>query len=143
MVEITTEVIIQTSPQKVWDVLTDFSAYPQWNPFILNIEGMPQQGEILKAFIRPEGSKGMVFRPKVLVASPGVEFRWLGSVWIRGLFDGEHYFKLKSLPDGSTQFIHGERFTGILVNLFLSSLEEGTRNSFAAMNQALKERCEA
>ena len=36
MKEIKTE-IIDTKPEKVWEVLTDFENYPTWNPFIQNI----------------------------------------------------------------------------------------------------------
>ena len=34
MKEIITETIVDTKPEKVWEVLTDFENYPTWNPFI-------------------------------------------------------------------------------------------------------------
>ena len=42
--EIKTEIIINTKPEKVWEVLTDFENYPTWNPFIQNISGEQKVG---------------------------------------------------------------------------------------------------
>ncbi|MDR7016726.1 hypothetical protein [Acinetobacter sp. 3657] len=36
--EINTEIIINGSSEEVWNTLMDFEAYPEWNPFIINIE---------------------------------------------------------------------------------------------------------
>ena len=59
------------------------------------------------------------------------------------LFDGEHYFQLTALSNGDTRFTQGERFSGILVGMFVSSMEAATKAGFNAMNQALKNRAEA
>lgn len=84
----------------------------------------------------------MTFRPKVLVAEPNTELRWLGRLLIPGLFDGEHYFRLSSLGSNRTRLVHGERFSGVLVPFAKSSLESATRAGFEAMNKALKARAE-
>src|SRR5208337_3854746 len=34
MKEIHTEIEINAPAEKVWKVLTDFAAYPEWNPFV-------------------------------------------------------------------------------------------------------------
>jgi uncharacterized protein YndB with AHSA1/START domain len=34
MKELHTEIEIDASAERVWDILTDFASYPQWNPFI-------------------------------------------------------------------------------------------------------------
>lgn len=140
MHEIVTEIKIDTSPDKVWGILTEFTRYPEWNPFIRQLFGEAVAGRQLTASICPPGGKAMTFRPKILVAEPNTELRWLGRLLISGLFDGEHYFLLSSLGSDQTRFVHGEKFSGVLVPFLKSQLESGTRAGFEAMNQALKSR---
>ena len=35
------EIMIDASARRVWAILTDFEAYPTWNPFIRRIAGQP------------------------------------------------------------------------------------------------------
>ena len=139
--EIVTTVSISASPERVWAVLLDFPRYPEWNPFIRAIEGLPSESSSLKVTIHPPGGRSMTFRPVVLRHSAGRELRWKGKLLLPGLFDGEHYFGLAPDANGSTQFTHGERFSGLLVPLLRSALG-GTRAGFEAMNVALKRRAE-
>ena len=141
--EIATHVDIDAPARRVWSILVDFPAHSRWNPFVQEITGMPQPGQRLKVSIRPPGGKGMTFRPVVLRAAPEQELRWLGRFLVPGLFDGEHYFRIEPLGPDRVRFIHGERFSGLLVGLARSSLDAGTRAGFEQMNQALKAQAEA
>ena len=42
MKEIHTEIEINAPAEKIWKVLTDFAAYPEWNPFVRRGEGRGQ-----------------------------------------------------------------------------------------------------
>ena len=53
------------------------------------------------------------------------------------------YFQLTAFGNGQTRFIQGEKFSGVLVGLFLHRMEAATKAGFDAMNRALKERAEA
>jgi len=141
MHKIATRIEIAAPAEHVWSLLTDFASYPQWNPFIRSLEGLLEMGQTLNVFIQPVGSKGMGFKPKVLSVVPNHEFRWKGKLLVPGLFDGEHYFKIESVS-GRTVLHQGEIFSGILVPLFRSSLDGGTKQGFIAMNEALKQRVE-
>ncbi|WP_437558809.1 SRPBCC family protein [Acidithiobacillus sulfuriphilus] len=143
MHQIVTQIDIAASPERVWSILMDFSAYPQWNPFIRSLSGVAKPGEKLRAIIQPEERRAMTFRPKVLNAANQQELRWLGHLGFPGLFDGEHYFQLTALSNGYMRFTQGERFSGILVGVFVASMEAATKAGFDAMNQALKNRAEA
>ncbi len=138
-----TEIEIDAAPDRVWSILTDFAAYPEWNPFIRFIRGTAEQGARLEMRIQPSGAKGMTFRPTVVVADAGREFRWLGRVLLPGLFDGEHRFVLEPIAAGKVRFQQSERFSGILVPIFRCSLDGDTKRGFEEMNLALKARAEA
>jgi len=139
--EIITEISINTSPEKVWKILTDFENQSSWNPFITSISGEKKVGGKLSIIVQPGDGGEMKFKPTVLVLSENKELRWKGKLLISGLFAGEHYFILNSTDHNTTQLIHGEKFSGILVGLFGSMLNK-TKQGFELMNSALKKECE-
>ena len=141
---IVTEIEINASADRVWHVLTDFAFYPKWNPFIRRISGSPIVGSRIETFIQPPGGRGMRFKPTVLAFAPSHELRWLGRLLVRGIFDGEHSFRIEPLTQERVRFIQEERFSGILTFPPLFRLAtRGAQEGFEAMNQALKHRAEA
>ena len=136
--DIRTEVTIAAPPAEVWSVLTDGAAYRDWNPFIVDMKGKTAVGERLENTMQPEGGSSMTFRPTVLVADEGREFRWLGRLFLPRLFDGEHYFLLEETAEG-TRLIHGETFRGVLLWAIDT---DRFRADFERMNAALKARVE-
>ncbi|HVU05069.1 MAG TPA: SRPBCC domain-containing protein [Polyangiaceae bacterium] len=140
--ELRAEVEIHAPPEAVFRVLTDFARYPEWNPFIVEISGRPAVGERLHVVISPPGGREMTFRPKVLAAEPNQELRWLGHFLVRGLFDGEHFFRLVPVGADKTRFVQGEDFRGLLVKP-MTHLLTNTARGFVFMNQALKKRVES
>ena len=84
----------------------------------------------------------MTIRPTVLATEPDRELRWKGQLVVPGLFDGEHTFRIEPLDGQRSRFVHGERFTGILVSLVKGVLAN-TEQGFEQMNAALKQRVEA
>jgi hypothetical protein len=142
MKELHSEIEIQASAERVWQILTDFERFPEWNPFIRQASGKIQAGERLEARLQPLGGSPMTFRPTVLKAETGRELRWLGQLGLPGLFDGEHHFMIEPLGAERVRFVQGERFKGLLVPLFAGLLEK-TRQGFEQMNRALKARAEA
>jgi hypothetical protein len=140
--QLSAEIEIAATPERVWAMLTEFAAYPTWNPFIPKIEGTPVAGTRLAVRIEPPGGRGMTFRPTVVTAEPNQELRWLGRLLLPGIFDGEHRFRIEPLGTGRIRFIQAERFSGLLVPV-LGGMLSNTEQGFQAMNQALKERAEA
>ncbi|HMI90065.1 MAG TPA: SRPBCC domain-containing protein [Polyangiales bacterium] len=142
--ELRTEIEIAAPPAKVWAILTDFAAYPSWNPFVVSLEGALAQGAPLVARMRPPGSaRAMTFKPHVTALEAEKRFAWFGTLPIPGLFGGEHGFELIALGPDRVRFVHGEKFRGLLIPLLRKSLDGATRAGFVAMNEALKKRAEA
>jgi hypothetical protein len=140
--ELRTEVEIDAPPERVWAVLTDFARYPEWNPFITRISGELEVGTKLAVTLSPPESRDWTFRPSVLVCDAPRELRWLGHLWFKGLFDGEHFFRCLPADGGRTRFVQGENLKGFLVKYVTASLTHVTRG-FVYMNQALKKRVES
>jgi hypothetical protein len=127
----------------VWEVLTDFSAYPEWNPHIRRVRGNPRAGGRLTIRSEPPTGRPVVLRPVVTVWDPPTELRWRGTFVHRRLFSGEHGFKLESLDNDRVRFHQDETFSGLLVPLYARLRLNRTRDGFARVNEALRERAEA
>ena len=97
MKEIRTEIDIKASPEKAWDVLTDFNTFPQWNPFIRQINGDPKVGTKLKIHLQTSGGKSRTYQPTVTKVEPHHELRWFGKSVIPGIFNGERIFTIEPL----------------------------------------------
>jgi len=136
------ETAIYAGPERVWEILTDFRAYPEWNPFIPRITGSLETGSRLDVQLQPPGGRGVRMRPTVQAVEPSRELRWLGHLGIPGLFDGEHRFRIEAVGADRVRFVQEERFTGLLAPLVLRFVERSTQQGFEAMNQALKARAE-
>jgi hypothetical protein len=143
MKEIYTEIEIHAPKQRVWQLLTDFARFPEWNPFIRSATGKLEVNAQLKVFIQPPGQSGMKFSPRVLRVQPEHELRWLGSLLLPGIFDGEHCFLIEIQTENQVRFIQREEFRGFLLPLLWKSLDTNTRQGFENMNAALKKLAEA
>jgi len=142
MKEIHTEIEIQTSDERVWDLVTDFDGFPNWNPFILRAEGKLETGGKLKVILQLPDSGKMTFKPTIIKLEPRRELRWLGHLLIPGLFDGEHIFIIEQIAADKVRFIQREIFSGVLVPLFARKLDSATKRGFIEMNSALKTQAE-
>ncbi|MBA3492031.1 MAG: SRPBCC domain-containing protein [Rubrobacteraceae bacterium] len=142
MKELRSQIEIESPAERVWQVLTDFAAYPEWNPFIRRVDGQPEVEEQLVVRMRPSGTRGMTFRPTVMKAEPNRQLRWLGHLLVPGLFDGEHISEIEELDRSRVLFIQREVFKGLLVPLLARSLDKDTQRGFEEMNRALRERAE-
>lgn len=136
MCRIKTKIHISKNPETVWKCLTDFEAYPQWNPFLTKIERLSDKE------LKVEFESKTIFTSRILKNDPPQEFRWVGKLGgVNWLFKGEHYFILIPEKRGTT-FTHGEHFTGILAWILWPFIRKQIEGNFIAMNEAMKKRLE-
>ena len=96
---IKTSIEIAASPEAVWKVLSDFSQYKNWNPFITYAEGVLRLGKHLKIT-----AGGMSFKPEVLAVKKNKELRWKGKLLFNRIFDGEYSFEIVDHKNGTCTF---------------------------------------
>ena len=141
MRELHREIEIDAPPDRIWAVVTDFGAYPDWNPFIRRISGELREGARLEVRIEPPGARATTFKPTVRSVEANRELRWLGRLLLPGVIDGEHSLRIEPLDGGRSRFVQSERFSGLLVGLVKRTLAK-TDVGFEQMNTALKARAE-
>ncbi|MCP4724533.1 MAG: SRPBCC domain-containing protein, partial [bacterium] len=88
---------IESSCEDIWNILLDFKSYPDWNPFIKEIQGEAKTGSRLKVSLHAPELKPKDFTPVVNMVWENKQFRWTGKLAIPGLFAGEHMFILEEL----------------------------------------------
>jgi hypothetical protein len=136
-VTITATTHIDAEPQRVWEVLTDTAAYPDWNPFVRRFEGDLVQGQRITVDLQPDPvKKPQTMRPRLVHVEAGRGFTWLGKVGVRGVLDGRHSFTVQASGNRSVLVQH-EVLSGLLTPLFRRMLTVATPAAFAASNEAL------
>lgn len=137
---IVSEISLDHPPEKVWKVLTDFSGYPAWNPFIRLAKGRLAKDRTLFMFLSIPGGMKTILFPKILEVNEGRGFRWIGSLFVPGLFNGEHEFAIFPEAENKSRLVQTERFGGIMTPLLGKFISRGARKGFDAMNESIRER---
>jgi hypothetical protein len=136
--EIEREIVIDASRKEVWRVLTDFAAYPEWNPFITSISGALEVGAQIEITVQPCDFPEFTFTPTVQTVEARRALAWLGNFGQPGTFDGFHAFELHR-DDGKVRFVQREEFSGTAVPASGPVLD-ATACGFERMHEALRER---
>jgi hypothetical protein len=142
MREICTEIDIRASAERVWQALTDFTAYPHWNPVMQPISGEAKAGALLKVRVQLRNGLGVTLRITVLKAEASRELRWQGQLLFAGFFRGEHSFTIEPMGESWVRLVQRETYSGLLAPVFLLFMKATNRRIFENMNQALKARAE-
>lgn len=130
-----TEIIINAPITKVWNILTDTDRYPDWNPSVAKVWGTLKEGRLIFAHILPLKN---VFPLQVTSLKEEQELIWKGTVLSGGIMQGEHYYQLKDLGNGSTELQHGERFTGLVSTLIPTLMLSRLQTNYKYHNEKLK-----
>ena len=142
MKTIETNIVIDSTPEKIWDVLTNFEEYELWNPFMTKVVGNVSLGSKIEVKIKTISGKNRSYYPIITECETNKELRWKGKSFLPGVFDGERVFVLEKSDDDKVSFSHKELFSGLGVKLVGNKLDENLREGFVRMNEALKVRAE-
>ena len=146
LAELFTMIEIDAPPERVWQVLTDFRRYPEWNPFVRRVAGEAARRAELDVIIQPDGGRAVRLKPRIVTFRPPRELRWLARVpgpRVPGLLVGEHRFVVEQLDAERSRLIHEKRFRGLLVPFLRRALDGSVARSFEATGHALKRFVEA
>ena len=110
MPELIIEIALDAPPERVWSVLTDFAAYPEWNPY-QTIEGKAEPMAVVTVSSRAlDGSAFPTTRAGIWKFEPNEKLELLNGfpLW----FASARFFHLAP-SDRGTLLTHGVRFSGI------------------------------
>lgn len=134
---------LDTSPERVWEQLTDFEGFPDWNPFIRRASGTLAPGEGIRVTLKL-GGREWTFRPTLTRVTPNRELRWQVHLGVPGIFDVERIFQIEPAGEGRTRFAQSEICTGVLTPiLFLGGkMERDILRGYQEFAHKVKERVE-
>ncbi|KAJ7475145.1 hypothetical protein B0H11DRAFT_2018541 [Mycena galericulata] len=153
---ISASVVIDAPPEKVWDVLVDFAAYGEWNPYIRESTLIDASKTLLpghkiakgnrvalKVHIPPAMDDSVKLRAMtelVMHVEPRSQLAW-GSHLPGWLFGAEHWNVLSEV-EGGTKFEIIAVFKGAGPYVMMLSMREPFTDAINAMVESLKTRCE-
>jgi uncharacterized protein YndB with AHSA1/START domain len=128
---------IDATPERVWPVLTDAAAWPDWDSGVTKVDGRVALGEKLSVTV--EANPGRAFPVKVVQLSAPERMVFLGGMPV-GLFTGRRTYTL--VPEGTgTRFTMREEYTGPLAGMMFKSIPD-LGPSFRRFAEGLKHRAE-
>jgi hypothetical protein len=140
MSDVRTTLFIAAPPERVWQVLTDFRTWPEWNPTIPRIRGEVRVGATVRFRVRVEAMREFGLAAKIVRCEPNRELAWRGSApLVPALAWGEHYYRLEASGEG-TLFTHGEDYGGLLRLVMRGPPYDRAVRAFEATNRALEAR---
>lgn len=136
--EVRTEIFITKPPQMVWDWLTDFESWPEWNPIVNGAQGTAALGSSLTITMRGKnGQNANTYKPTIIALDAPRLLVWRATMMAGFLFTNSKILELVE-EDGGTRLTHGETFSGLLVPIFCGKMQEMLGPMLDNMNQALK-----
>ncbi len=111
------DIQIAASPEVVWEVLTDFDRWPEWNPEVksMSYEGPLEPGSVF----RWKAGPGTIVSTLEEIDRPRY-VRWRGRTMTIGAI---HEWRLDE-RDGGTRVETEESFSGVLARLLRGSLQK-------------------
>jgi hypothetical protein len=137
--EVQTQVEIRAPAALVWKILTEFSAYDIWNPYIYPVRGELRPGELLDVTLHTDGST-LRYQPAVLAVQPNHQLSWGGRI-PGGMFERVQTFTVDVLTPERARVTSRERFQGYLLPLY-GGMPDDARRGLEAMTRALRDRAE-
>lgn len=135
-----TEIVIEAAPADVWRTLTDFAAWPEWNPLVRWFRGDPAVDRRARVFIIPLGRE---FEVTVQTFREADELTWMGTQLASWFLAGEHYYRLEKVGESATRLMHGECFRGLGAGFIPRSFLSRMEAAFTRHNVLLKSRVES
>jgi len=140
---ISTEIIISSTPDKLWNIIQDVNNWKEWNPTVNKSSGTATLGAKLDITMRgkQEGSDGPRYTPIIKTFDKPRIFHWRAHMIHGFLFTNDKIIELEETPSG-TRLTHKEAFKGLLAPIFCGQMEKGIPPMLNSMNIALKELAE-
>ena len=129
--------IINTNPETLFKIVSEFENYGNWNTIIPNARGELTIGTELELMMQMNG-KTRPFNPKVISIKRNKSFLLSKVILSKKIGELTHKFEFKKLESNQTEFIQTWTGKGILVKMMWSKIQNGF-SDFEIFNNDLTE----
>jgi hypothetical protein len=120
------EIVITAPRERVWRVLTDLEAYPEWNPVVRRAAGTLVEGRSLDVELREPGEDPEAAELSVLVVHPMRKIRWQDRMVVPGIRDREYEIIVAPAGEGRYRVVQRERVEGLAAPFVdIGNIDEG------------------
>ena len=139
----TTSIEIAAPLQTVWEQVTAFDAYSEWNPFVIEAAARFEVGKTIR-FLEDLQQFGQHWiEAEFLEIDPMQQFVWQGHFAAPFLFTVRHSFMFEAIAPNRTRFSQRHENSGLFVPfLAWRGIYSVSHQGYLAFDQALKARCE-
>ncbi len=138
MAELTTEITLEAPVDRIWQLLTDFGLYPQWNPLFTKATGPVNPGERFDLVVKLPGMDPFPIKPVLQEAEPKSRLSWQSSMLSSALLSWTFCYELHSLSPDRLRLTQRSSFKGLLSPLFSFAMKKPVTDGMQSLNDALK-----
>lgn len=128
--------------ERVWAVIVDFDAYPEWNPFVVACRSTLVPGDPIEMRVRLVGPVVQPQRETVFEHEPGRRFRYGLAPGALGALASSRSHEVKALGPGASEYRSHFELSGWLAPVVRALLGARLRAGFAAMSEGIQRRAE-
>jgi hypothetical protein len=143
MFRIRAEVEIRAPAERIFAILGDLAAYPDWNPFTPRVESTLRPGDPVHLYVRLRGPRLSHRIETVSANEPPRRLCWGMKMGARWLLAAERCQTLTPLDGERTHYVNEDVFRGCLAPLVSRLYGSALQRGFDDVALALKKRAEA
>jgi hypothetical protein len=133
---------IQAPAELVWEIVSDFASWSDWNPIHPVAEGQMKIGTPLTVHHALPGEPVRVMQPIVQDWVPYEQLHWR-TTRLGGFVTAIRYLEIENMGPASSTFSNGELYMGMLVRWVSRDERRKLRAAFTQMGEALRDHAEA
>lgn len=142
--EISAEIEIDAPAAMVWQVLTDFERYGEWNSFTPGVTSDFRLGSPVEMQVRLVPGKKLMRQVETMnVLEPGRRFAYGYDLGSRYILRANRYQIVDDLGAGRSRYYTTDKFSGVLVPLMNSLYARHIKRGFEDVATGLKTRVES
>ncbi|MDB5050063.1 MAG: hypothetical protein JWO30_3134 [Fibrobacteres bacterium] len=142
--KIATEVAVQASPDRIWQTLIDFAAYPEWNRLLKAVRGQAAPDAAIELDLQFYGKPSA--EKKSCTITGFIPPKYMSWVWNHKFgswfLSFEHVFRVKERENGKVIFFQEMYYTGLGLKFRRRDVEHMVKLSLNKLNDDLKHRVE-